>query len=220
MNLIISDEIRNAAPGYKALVITGDVVNCDTPEELLGLIDRLSKSLRETIEMSDINRRPGIFATREAYKKCGKDPNRYRPSQEALMRRIVKGNDLYRIDAVVDLVNLLSLQSGYSIGAFDLDKIKGDTLTLGIGKEGEPYEGIGRGELNIEGIPVWRDSIGGVGTPTSDNERTKIDMSTRRLLMIVNIYGEEMPVDELSQNAINLLEQFASGSNLTARVIS
>ena len=136
------------------------------------------------------------------------------------MRRIVKGNDLYRIDAIVDLVNLLSLQSGYSIGAFDLDKIDGDTLTLGIGREGEPYEGIGRGELNIEGMPVWRDSTGGVGTPTSDNERTKIDMSTRRLLMIINIYGDEMPVDEISQRAIELLERFASGSNLSARVIA
>ena len=220
MNLKISDEIRNAAPDYTALVITGDVVNSETPEELLSLIDSLSTSIRETIAIPDINSRPGIAATREGYKKCGKDPNRYRPSQEALMRRIVKGNDLYRIDAIVDLVNLLSLQSGYSIGAFDLDKIDGDTLTLGIGREGEPYEGIGRGELNIEGMPVWRDSTGGVGTPTSDNERTKIDMSTRRLLMIINIYGDEMPVDEISQRAIELLERFASGSNLSARVIA
>ncbi|MDE6073727.1 MAG: metallophosphoesterase, partial [Muribaculaceae bacterium] len=75
MNLKISDEIRNAAPDYKALVITGDVVNSETPEELLSLIDRLSTSIRETIAIPDINRRPGIAATREGYKKCGKDPN-------------------------------------------------------------------------------------------------------------------------------------------------
>ena len=67
------------------------------------------------------------------------------------------------------------LSKDYSIGGFDADKFVGDTLTLGVGRAGEPYEGIGRGLLNIEGLPVYRDAEGGVGTPTSDNERTKND---------------------------------------------
>lgn len=93
-----------------------------------------------------------IHATREAYKKCGKDPSRYRPSGEALCRRILRGISLYQIDTLVDLINLVSIRFGYSIGGFDADKIVGDALVLGIGKAGEPYEGIGRGELNIEGM--------------------------------------------------------------------
>lgn len=129
-----------------------------------------------------------IFATRQAYKRLGKDPNRYRPSAEALRRRILRGLPLYKIDTLVDIINLVSIRSGYSIGGFDADKIVGG-LELGVGKEGEVYHGIGRGELNIAGLPVYRDGVAGVGTPTSDEERTKIEMSTTSLLMILNGYS-------------------------------
>ena len=75
----------------------------------------------------------------------------------------------------------------------------GDTLTLGVGKEGEPYEGIGRGMINIHGLPVYRDAEGGVGTPTSDHERTKITISTRHLVVLINGYdGQE---DRVADNA-------------------
>jgi DNA/RNA-binding domain of Phe-tRNA-synthetase-like protein len=132
---------------------------------------------------------PAIQATRAAYKACGKDPSRYRPSSEALIRRTLRGMELYKVDTLVDAVNLASIAYGYSIGGFDADKIQGDTLTLGIGRAGEPYEGIGRGPLNIEGLPVYRDQIGGIGTPTSDHERTKLSLSSTRLLAVVNGYG-------------------------------
>ena len=66
---------------------------------------------------------------------------------------------------------------------------------MGIGRAGEPYEGIGRGTINIEGLPVYRDADGGVGTPTSDNERTKIDINTTHLLVLINGYdGNEQNV--------------------------
>ena len=110
-------------------------------------------------------------------------------SGEALCRRILRGISLYQIDTLVDLINLVSIRYGYSIGGFDADKIQGDTLVLGIGKSGEPYEGIGRGELNIEGMPVYRDAMGGIGTPTSDNERTKLEAGTTHLLTIINGYS-------------------------------
>ena len=87
----------------------------------------------------------------------------------------MRGIPLYQIDTLVDLINLVSLRTGHSIGGFDTDKIQGTHLELGIGKAGEPFEGIGRGVLNIEGLPVYRDSFGGIGTPTSDHERTKMD---------------------------------------------
>ena len=84
--------------------------------------------------------------------KIRKDPNRYRPAGEALSRRILKGQPLYRIDTLVDLINLLSLKTGYSIGGFDDEQIKGD-LVLGIGVADEKFAAIGRGQLNIEGLP-------------------------------------------------------------------
>ena len=110
------------------------------------------------------------------------------------------------------LINLVSIASGYSIGGFDADKFEGNTLTLGIGRAGEPYEGIGRGELNIEGMPVYRDAVGGVGTPTSDNERTKLSLSTTHLLVIVNGYDGDVPhLQETVAYMQSLLEKYAEG---------
>lgn len=219
MKILFSDRIKEAAPGFKMILVEADVINSPTPDLLWEEIREYAATLRKNTPVEMINKRPAIAATRAAYKKCGKDPNRYRPSCEAMSRRLVKGLDLYRIDALVDLVNLLSLKSGYSIGGFDAGKIAGDTLTLGVGENGEDFEGIGRGPLNIEGLPVYRDAVGGIGTPTSDNERTKMDMSTRRIILTINIYGEEMTVDDTIALTDRLLRQYASASNITFKTI-
>ena len=107
-----------------------------------------------------------------------------------------------------------SIRYGYSIGGFDADKFEGDTLTLGIGKAGEPYEGIGRGELNIEGMPVYRDAVGGVGTPTSDNERTKLSVETTRLLAIINGYSGKEGLQEAAEYMVELLKEYALATDV------
>lgn len=218
MDILFEDVIRQAAPGLRVVTVEADVSNSETSDELWALLTKAGADIREVLELGDINKRSGIRATREAYKALGKEPNRYRPSSEALCRRMVKGMELYRINTLVDIINLISVQSGYSIGGFDLDKIEGDTLRLGAGRAGEPFEGIGRGQLNIEHLPVYRDTIGGIGTPTSDNERTKLDVDTRRLLMCINIYGEEMPVDDVIGLTLSLLERFADATNINVKI--
>lgn len=220
INIKISDEIRRAAPDFKMVKIQAEVQNAPTSESLIALMNDCAVQMKEKYTLPDINNRPGIAATRKAYKACGKDPNRYRPSQEQLMRRIVNGKELYFISNVVDVFNYVSIVSGYSIGAFDVDKIVGDTLTLGVGQPEEPYEGIGRGVLNIEGMPVYRDLVGGVGTPTSDNERTKIDNNTTSLVVCINIYGYEMPMDDVIELSSSLLKQYCGANNITAEIIN
>ena len=217
--LVVSDEIRAKAPALRVLQIEAEIENPDTPEALWAELEALAADVHGRYAMEMVNKRPAIAATRTAYKACGKEPNRYRPSSEALMRRMVKGLELYRTAAVIDLINLLSVACGHSIGGFDADRIDGDTITLGIGREGEPYEAIGRGPLNIAGMPVWRDNTGGIGTPTSDNERTKLSPSTRRLLMIVNMYGDEMPVADIEALARRLLVTYASAKNIQTRLL-
>ena len=151
----------------------------------------------------------GIAATRKVYRVCGKDPSRYRPASEALIRRMLQGKQLYQRDTLVDLVNLASIAFGYSIGGFDADKFEGETLTLGIGKAGEPYEGIGRGNINIEGLPVYRDRLGGVGTPTSDNERTKMMSDTSHLVVLINGYdGNKQQVRANAEYIQSLLKKY------------
>lgn len=217
--LVVSDEIRAKAPALRVLQIEAEIENPDTPEALWAELEALAADVHGRYAMEMVNKRPAIAATRTAYKACGKEPNRYRPSSEALMRRMVKGLELYRTAAVIDLINLLSVACGHSIGGFDADRIDGDTVTLGIGREGEPYEAIGRGPLNIAGMPVWRDNTGGIGTPTSDNERTKLSPSTHRLLMIVNMYGDEMPVADIEALARRLLITYASAKNIQTRLL-
>lgn len=194
-------------PDFRFATVECEVKNTPYNEALWQEIDAFCSSFREIVKMDEINKRPAIFATRQAYKKLGKDPNRYRPSAEALCRRIVKGEKLYQIDTLVDIINLVSIQTGYSIGGFDADKIKGN-LVLGIGKADEPFEAIGRGMLNIEGLPVYRDEIGGIGTPTSDEERTKITSETSRLLMIINGYSGEKGLQEAVDLTLELLGKY------------
>ena len=218
MKFKFEDIIKEKAPDYRLIAVEADVKSLPTDDELWREITSFAESYRACHEMAEVNKRPGIAGTREAYKAFGKEPNRYRPSTEALCRRFVKGLDLYRTLALIDLVNLLSVACGHSIGGFDADKISGDTLILGVGQEGEPYQAIGSGPLNIACLPVWRDSVGGIGTPTSDNERTKITADTRRILLTINIYKADMPENDIIAMTERLLMQYASARNITFNI--
>ena len=219
MNISVSEQIYQACPRLRLGIISCDVVNTPSDEALWEKIAAEEESLRLSMRMEEIARRIPIYETRQAYKKLGKDPNRYRPSAEALCRRILKGYPLYKIDTLVDLINLVSIRTGYSIGGFDAGKIKGD-LILGVGQADELFNGIGRGPLNIEGLPVYRDEQGGIGTPTSDEERTKIDISTTKLLMIINGYSGEEGLMEAVAYAKDLLEKYATARNIQIETIS
>lgn len=219
IHVSISDEIAAACPGLYVLVVSCQLKNTSSDKYLWEEILQIENELRSSCKLEEVNKWAPIRATRQAYKRLGKDPNRYRPSAEALHRRILRGLSLYKIDTLVDIVNLVSIRSGYSIGGFDAGKIEGD-LILGIGQEGERYEGIGRGELNIAGLPVYRDHLGGIGTPTSDEERTKIGMDTTDLLMIINGYSGEEGLLEAAVYAADLLKKYVSATNLQAELIT
>ena len=219
IRISISDEIAKACPELHLMAVQCRVMNTPSNEQLWEDIAKEEASILSSCKIEEINKFPPIQATRQAYKRLGKDPNRYRPSAEALRRRILRGLPLYKIDTLVDVINLLSIQSGYSIGGFDVDKIDGDLL-LGVGREGELYHGIGRGELNIEGLPVYRDNQGGVGTPTSDEERTKIELHTEKLLMIINGYSGESGLSDAVVYGVGLLRRYASGTDFEIEEIT
>lgn len=208
--ITVSEEVKAKCPQYCGAAVYATVENTPNDEALWEEITEFTKHLRTTETTESIKLQPAIVATREAYRVCGKDPSRYRPSAEALRRRLLRGLELYRIDTLVDLINLVSLRTGYSIGGFDADKIVGTDLCLGIGKADEPFEGIGRGALNIEHMPVIRDAIGGIGTPTSDHERTKMDVGTTHILAIINGYSGSEGLHEAAEMTVDLLQRHAS----------
>ena len=209
MKIVVSNEIESVCPEFVGACVEAQVVNSQFCEELWSEIEAMGEKFRKELTTESLKELESIAATRRVYRACGKDPSRYRPASEALIRRMLQGKALYQCDTLVDLVNLASIAFGYSIGGFDADKFVGDTLTLGIGKEGEPYEGIGRGMLNIAGLPVYRDVKGGVGTPTSDNERTKMTLETRHLVVIINGYdGNENRVRQNAEYIQQLLRKY------------
>lgn len=219
IHVSLSEKIAKACPELHVVVVACDVKNTASDILLWQEIAEVENAIRTSGKLEDINKFPPIQATRQAYKRLGKDPNRYRPSAEALRRRIFRELPLYKVDTLVDIINLLSIQSGYSIGGFDAAKINGD-LVLGVGKDGEIYHGIGRGELNIAGLPVYRDNLGGIGTPTSDEERTKIDINTTKLLMIINGYSGKVGLHEAAAYGASLLTQYVSITNLEMELIT
>ena len=216
MHIIVSKEIESVCPNFVGAAVEAQVVNTPYNAALWDEIHTLEARFREELTTESLKELSGIAATRSVYKACGKDPSRYRPASEALIRRILQGKELYQRDTLVDLVNLASIAYGYSIGGFDADKFVGDTLTLGIGREGEPYEGIGRGMINIHGLPVYRDAQGGVGTPTSDNERTKMQLSTTHLVVLINGYdGNTQRVTENAEYIQTLLRKYCNSDGGT-----
>jgi DNA/RNA-binding domain of Phe-tRNA-synthetase-like protein len=216
MKVIVSQEIKTVCPEFVGACVEAEVVNTPYSEELWKEIEALGNKFREELTTESLKEMTSIAATRRVYKACGKDPSRYRPASEALIRRVLQGKELYQRDTLVDLINLASIAFGYSIGGFDADKFVGDTLTLGIGREGEPYEGIGRGLINIHGLPVYRDAQGGVGTPTSDNERTKMMLATTHLLVLINGYdGDERRVCQNAEYIQELLRKYCQSDGGT-----
>lgn len=219
MKILIDDKIKTHCKDMQIGIIRCNVVNTPTSDELWREIDEESERIKSTYELLEINKRPAIAMTRDLYKFLGKDPNRYRVSSEALCRRIIRGLGIYKINTLVDVINLFSIKSGYAIGGFDADKIEGDTLTLTAGTSEDKFEGIGRGILNIEGLPVYKDTIGGIGTPTSDEERTKISLGTTHLHMNINAFAPEMPLDEMIEWCVDSLKKYASASNIYTEII-
>lgn len=213
MDIIISELIRQACPQLTLSIITCEVENSETPLDLWQEIEEEMEKISSIFTLENIKMRPEISATRQVYKKLGKDPNRYRPSAEALYRRICKGVGIQRVNTLVDIINLISIRSGFSIGGFDAEKIQGD-LQLEVGTANDIFQAIGRGILNVEGLPLFKDAAGGIGTPTSDNERTKLTMETRRLLMIINGYSGEKGLQEASDQAKMLLEKYAEAKEV------
>jgi DNA/RNA-binding domain of Phe-tRNA-synthetase-like protein len=208
MNIEISSKIRETCPSLHLAVIRGLVRNSETSNEFWSEMKAEIQQIKNTYSIEQINKRPEIAATRKGYKMLGKDPNRYRPSAEALCRRIVREIEIYKVSTLVDIINLVSIRSGFSIGGFDFDKIQGDVV-LGVGKNEDEFEAIGRGTLNVEDLPLYRDQIGGIGTPTSDHERTKITNSTTHLLMIINGYSGISGLQEAVNFTIELLRKYA-----------
>jgi DNA/RNA-binding domain of Phe-tRNA-synthetase-like protein len=197
----ISSAIQQKCPSLQLGCLQMEVSVHPSSAELLAIIQQGTDLLATQLQIEDISQRKHIQQTRLAYKALGKKPGRYRPSAEALLRRVVTNKGLYQINNVVDILNYISVRSGFSIGGYDLDQISGSPeLTIGI--PNEPYAAIARGQLNVGNLPVLRDDLGAFGSPTSDSTRTSVTEHTQQFLMIFFDFGNSNNLsDWLNQTA-------------------
>jgi DNA/RNA-binding domain of Phe-tRNA-synthetase-like protein len=126
-----------------------------------------------------------IARVRAMYKRLGLDPTKVRPSSEALLRRVRKGDPLPRVNSLVDICNWCSVETQLPFGLYDYDKIEGDSVSLRVGGDGEGYDGIRKDRVNVDGRLTLADSRGPFGNPTSDSARTMVTLDTIRVLFVV-----------------------------------
>ncbi len=139
-----------------------------------------------------------LAAARTLYKAFGMDPSRHRPSSEALLRRVLKGKDLYRINSAVDCCNLASLTFLLPVGMYDLDRVQGD-VEVRVGAEGDSYAGIRKGPVNVGGRLALYDDEGPFGSPTSDSDRTSVQLETTRVLAVI-FAPDRYPEEKMAEN--------------------
>jgi DNA/RNA-binding domain of Phe-tRNA-synthetase-like protein len=156
---------------------------------------------------------------RSAYKGLGKDPSRYRGSAEALLRRVLSGKGLYQINTVVDINNLVSLESFLPMGSYDTTNLDAP-IELRIGRAGEAYRGIGKDEMNIENLPVFADVHGAFGSPTSDSERAMIRLETEQLLMVIFSFAGADGLGQWPSRVGELLRRYASAERVEESVVT
>jgi DNA/RNA-binding domain of Phe-tRNA-synthetase-like protein len=134
------------------------------------------------------------------------------------LRRVIAGKGLPQINAVVDVINLVSVESRLSIGLYDLAHLSGD-IVFRAGRAGETYKGIGKYDLNLEGLPVFCDAVGPHGSPTSDSERTMVTTETKRVVAAVISFGGRDGLERWTQRLSDLFQRYASGSSIEQEIL-
>ncbi len=213
MNITISKSISDTLPEFNIVALVMDVETKGTTNDIKELIAKYQKEVQEEYSsLEEVLNIPLIKKARDGYKKLGKDPSRYRLACESLLRRIVKGNDLYIINNLVDIGNLLSIDFKRSTAVLDLDKIEGD-IVVRRGLSSDYYEGIGRGVINVENIPVYVDNISPFGSTTSDTMRTSVSLDTKKMLLFIVCFDSDNHEYEINKT-IELYKKYANAKNI------
>lgn len=152
-----------------------------------------------TMQVARSGETGAVARARELYRRFGLDPTRVRPSSEALLRRLKKGEPLPRVNSLVDVANALSVQLQVPVGLYDLDKVKGDELVLRLGADGEGYTGIGKERVNLAGRICVADAEGPCGNPSADSARTMITTETERAAWLYFLPVEDDDIDRTAE---------------------
>lgn len=175
-------------------------------------------NIKAQIEGKEWNEIPGVKGSRAAYKAFGRNPGRYRVSSEALLRRVRRDDELYHINSVVDVNNLISVKSGLSVGSYDLDQIE-ESIVFRKAEKGEGYTGIGKSFLDMENMLVLADHKGIFGSSMSDSTRAMVTKETKRVLVVIYCFEDDIDLEKLLEDAKISFKTYASISNPKSWII-
>lgn len=218
MNITISEEVKTLCPGTALGILHYTALVQPSSPELLDAFEAAVRELAGQYEMSAIAKNPRIAATRQAYKALGKSPQEYRNAAEAMLRRVVKNTGLYHINNIVEINNLISITSGYSIGSYDAGGLT-PPIELRRAEDGAHYGGIGKGSINIEHLPVLYDALGPFGNPTSDSRRAMIQEGEREIISVLYAFDGPEPLRPWLQQYADALERYCGVKNLGTRIV-
>lgn len=162
---------------------------------------------------------PEIADCRRFYKQCGKDPSRYRVSSESLIRRILQGKGLYKVNSIVDFNNLISMRSLFSVCSYDMEQLSGD-ITFRIGQTGESFKGIRKDMINLEGLPVFSDDLGPFGSPTHDSERTMITEKSKHIMTKIMSFSGDQLLKPVVDASVAILRDILRATVISINIIT
>lgn len=174
--------------------------------------------VRQSVKDKEWGEIPGIKGSRAAYKAFGRNPGRYRVSSEALMRRVRRGGELYHINSIVDVNNLISVISGLSVGSYDTEKLHGPVI-LRKAMQGEGYTGIGKEFLDMENMLVLADDDGIFGSSMSDSTRAMVTENTKNVLVVVYGFDKDIDIERLLAKGKSAFERFAKAANIETWIV-
>jgi DNA/RNA-binding domain of Phe-tRNA-synthetase-like protein len=218
MNVTIDAKLKVKCPLTALGCVTASVKAGASPAALLQEMKTRENEIQKLPFPRGVLESAQVETTRKAYKALGKDPARYRGSAEALLRRVVAGKGLPEINAVVDVINLVSVESRLPIGLYDLGHVVGD-IVFRAGLQGETYKGIGKYDLNLEGLPLFADTVGPHGSATSDSERTMVTAATKHVLAVIISFAGSEGLGRWAQRMSDLLKQHAAAQDVNIRVV-
>ena len=218
-NRVIDSRMKELWPAVRVGCLQYQVqVEKKNPELWAYLKKEIYKKAKDAIFDYGVNEIPNIKESRAAYKAFGKDPSRYRVSSEALIRRIGQGKGLYEVNTVVDVNNLISIESGFSVGSYDTARM-GEDLVFRIGEAGETYKGIGKEEIKIDALPVLADEQGAIGSSTSDSERAMITEDAQEVLTLIYSFSDNQDLEKALESGRRYLEQYAKTSGIQSWIV-
>jgi DNA/RNA-binding domain of Phe-tRNA-synthetase-like protein len=218
VDIEIDQNLKTACTGLTIGYLQCLVINQVKNQELWQEMDVLCQQIFKNMTIEELTNLTKIKLARATYKKLGKDPSRYRISSEALVRRILQGKDIYHINNIVDINNLISLKYLYSVGSYNLENLN-FPIHFRIGKQGENYKGIGKEVISLENLPIFADTDGAFGSPTSDSERTMINLETRQLLMIVISFAGDEDIKDALNDAAIYFQKYTAAKEIETRII-